>query len=761
MADARDRVIRPEDALAYHEHPRPGKIEVTATKPLSTQYDLALAYSPGVAEPCRAIAAAQDDAYRYTAKGNLVGVITNGTAVLGLGAIGPHASKPVMEGKGVLFKRFPGIDVFDLEIDAEDPAAFVDTVARLEPGFGGINLEDIRAPECFTIESELRERCSIPVMHDDQHGTAIISGAALTNAAELAGKELGDLRMVLLGGGAAGIATARFYLSLGVRREAIVVVDKDGVVKRGERDETNPITEFATDEPFASLQDALRGADILVGLSAGNILTAGDLELMAENPILFVLANPDPEIGYEAARRARPDAIIATGRSNHPNQVNNVLGFPYIFRGALDVGARSINEAMKRAATRALADLAREPVPEAVARAYSEDQIAFGRDYLIPKPLDPRLLTTVAPAVARAAMESGVARYEISDWEQYEAELLARVGIGQKLVSGIIHRARRSRKRVVLAEADDYNVLKSADIASDQAIAEPILLGARATIEALIAEHHLHGLAGAQIVDPAQEPDRVARYADVLYARRQRRGVTYSDALRMVRDRNYFGAIMVETGDADALVNGRTREYPSVIRPALQIIGTEPSVDRVAGTYIVNSSRGVYFFADTTVNLEPTAEELAEIVGLTARTVRYFNMDPVVAVVSHSNFGSTRSAEADRCRKAVAIAKDRYPDLVIDGEIQANIALDDRLLRELYPFSSLVGHRVNTLIFPNLSAGNIAYKLLAELGNAELIGPVLMGMKKPVQVLQLGSTVREIVNMIAFAATEAQQKGQT
>ncbi len=758
MSNEKARSIRREDALAYHEFPRPGKVEVTPTKPLSTQYDLALAYSPGVAEPCRAIVANADDAYRYTAKGNLIGVVSNGTAVLGLGAIGAAASKPVMEGKGVLFKKFAGIDVFDLEIDADDPQEFIDTVARLEPGFGGFNLEDIRAPECFTIEEELRRRCTVPVMHDDQHGTAIISGAALLNAAELVGKELARLSMVLLGGGAAGIATARFYVSLGVRREAIVVVDKDGVVRRGERDEANPITEFATDRPITTLREALAGADILVGLSAANIVTPDDLAVMASDPILFVLANPDPEIAYDEAKRARPDAIIATGRSNHPNQVNNVLGFPYIFRGALDVGARNINEAMKKAATEALAALAREPVPDAVARAYAEDRIEFGRDYLIPKPLDPRLLTTIAPAVARAAIESGSARYTIDDWELYETELLARVGIGQKLVSGIIHRARTSQRRVALAEADDYTILKAADLARDQRIAEPILLGPEKTIRAMIRTHGLAALEGATIIDPTAEEARCARYAQALYEKRQRRGVTLPDALRMVRDRNYFGALMVEAGDADALVSGRTREYPKIIRPALEVIGTEPGADRVAGSYIVNSPKGVFFFADTTVNLEPTAEQLARIVGLTARTARYFNIEPVVAVVSHSNFGSTRSEEADRCRRAVAIAKELYPDLIIDGELQANIAIDPVLLRELYPFSTLVGHRVNTLIFPNLSAGNIAYKLLAELGNAELIGPVLMGMRLPVQVLQLGSTVREIVNMIAFAATEAQQK---
>jgi malate dehydrogenase (oxaloacetate-decarboxylating)(NADP+) len=758
MAEHSRQNARAEDALRYHEKPTAGKIEVRPTKPLSTQYDLSLAYSPGVAEPCRAIVRDPDLAYRYTTKGNLIAVVSNGTAVLGLGNIGPMASKPVMEGKGVLFKRFAGIDVFDLEIDADSPDDFIDTVARLEPGFGGFNLEDIKAPECFEIESRLRERCTVPVMHDDQHGTAIISGAALINAAELSGRKLEEMKMVLLGGGAAGIATARFYTTLGLPREAITVVDKDGVVRSGERDPANPITEFATDRPVRSLREALTGADILVGLSAGNIVDEDDLAVMADHPILFVLANPDPEITYDRARVARPDAIIATGRSDHPNQVNNVLGFPYIFRGALDVGATSINEDMKIAATRALAQLAREPVPEGVARAYSDSGLSFGLDYLIPKPLDPRLLTRVAPAVARAAMDSGVARYTIDDWDYYEAELLERVGIGQKLITGIISRARRDLRRIVLGEADDYNVLKAAQLVHDQGIAEPVLLGDRAVIESMIQEHNLQSLTGSRIISPRDGGETVERYAQLLYRKRQRRGVTYKDALRLTADRNYYGALMVEAGDADGFVSGRTRQYPRIIRPALEVIGMEPSVNRVAGTYVVQTHRGVYFFADTTVNLEPTAEQLAEIVGLTARTVRYFNIEPVVAVISHSNFGSTKSEESERCKRAVAISRERFPDLLIDGEVQANIALDQSLLRELYPFSILAEHRANTLIFPNLTAGNVAYKLLGEIGNAELIGPVLMGMQKPVQVLQLGSTVREIVNMIAFAATESQQK---
>ncbi|MFP4549358.1 MAG: NADP-dependent malic enzyme [Spirochaetales bacterium] len=747
-----------EDALTYHSTPRAGKIEVVPTKPLSSQYDLSLAYSPGVAAPCRAIEKNPDDAYKYTAKGNLIGVVTNGSAVLGLGNIGARASKPVMEGKGVLFKRFAGIDVFDLEIDANEPNAFIETVERLQPGFGGFNLEDIKAPECFTIEQELRKRCDIPVMHDDQHGTAIISGAALLNAAELTKRELAEMRVVMLGGGAAGVATARFYVKLGVRREAITVVDIEGVVRTGERDPSNPITEFATNEPYRTFDEAIRGADMLIGLSAANIVSPEQIERMANDPILFVLANPDPEIDYELARKARPDAIIATGRSDHPNQVNNVLGFPYIFRGALDVSSREINEEMKIAATQALARLAREPVPEAVARAYSDSGLHFGREYLIPKPLDQRLLTRVAPAVAKAAIASGSARHAIDDWAFYEAELLERVGIGQKLINGIISRARRDRKRVVLAEADDYNVLKAAQLAMEQEIAEPILLGNPERVRPLIKKHQLSALDSAQIVNPAAEPEQIDTYAEMLYRRRQRKGVTFSDARRLAHDRNYFGALMVENADADAFVSGRTREYPKIIRPALEVIGTEESVNRVAGAYIAQTRKGVYFLADTTVNLDPTVEQLAEIIGLTARTVRYFDMEPVVAVLSHSNFGSTRSAEAAKCRDAVALAKERQPELIIDGEMQANIALDPALLKENYPFSALVGHKANTLIFPGLSAGNIAYKLLGVLGGAELVGPVLMGMRRPVQVLQLGSTVREIVNMIAFAATEAQQK---
>ncbi|TVQ99868.1 MAG: NADP-dependent malic enzyme [Spirochaetaceae bacterium] len=750
--------VSPEDALRYHAAPPAGKIQTVPSKPLSTQYDLSLAYSPGVAAPCLEIAKRPDDAYRYTAKGNLVAVISNGTAVLGLGDIGPLASKPVMEGKAGLFKKFAGIDVFDIEVDASDPDAFIETVARLQPTFGGINLEDIKAPECFRIEAELRRRCSIPVMHDDQHGTAIITGAALINALLLVEKRIEEIRLVVLGAGAAAVACTRFYVTLGVRHKNIVMIDADGVLRRGRVDAESPHAEFATDRDVADLTAALRDADVLLGLSVGNLVTADHVRSMARDPIIFALANPEPEIPYAVARAARADAIVATGRSDTPNQVNNVLGFPYIFRGALDVGARDINDGMMIAASLALARLAREPVPDAVLRAYGRDGLRFGRDYLIPTPFDPRLLTTVAPAVARAAMESGVARYSISDWTQYETDLLTRVGVGQKLVSVIIGRAQRSPQRVVFAEADDYTVLKAAEIVQSQQIAKPILLGRVERIESLIREHQLSALDGCERIDPRTDPQRCLRYADALYQKRQRKGVTRLDACRMMRDRNYFGSAMVEAGDADAMVSGHNKEYPKIVRPALHVIGTERPGGRVAGMYIVQANGGAYFFADTTVHVDPSVEELVEIIRLSAHTVRFFQIEPVIAVLSHSNFGSTRSAEAEKMREVVAVARNRFPDLLIDGEMQANIAFDRTLQTRSYPFSATNGKAVNTLIFPNLSAGNIAYKLMGELGGAELIGPILMGMGKPVHILQMGSSVREIVNMAAFAAMEAAER---
>ncbi len=750
------RITR-EEALKYHEEGKPGKIEVVPTKPVSSQYDLALAYSPGVAEPCRVIAADADAAYRYTAKGNLVAVVTNGSAVLGLGNIGADAAKPVMEGKAVLFKRFAGIDVFDLEVNCDDPHALIEIVRCLEPTFGGINLEDIKAPECFGIEEELKRLCSIPVMHDDQHGTAIISGAALMNALTVQNKRLEEVQIVVVGAGAAALACTKFYILMGANPRNIVVVDRDGVLRKGDLSDHDFRAPFATERDIRTLDDAVDGADVLVGLSVGGIVKAGHLKKMAARPIVFALANPDPEIDYETAVNARPDAVMATGRSDWPNQVNNVLGFPFIFRGALDVGAREINEEMKLAAAHALSALAREPVPDAVSRAYAGTELGFGPEYLIPKPLDPRLLTTVAPAVARAAMDSGVARNHISDWQQYEAELLSRVGIGQKLVTGILNRARKSPKRVVFAEADTYNVLKAAQIVRDQGIAEPVLLGSRSGIRRLLIEHQIEGLEECEMIDPATEDAALDLYADVLYEKRRRKGVTRYDARRLMTDRNYFGCAMLALGQVDALISGMTKEYPKIIRPALQIIGPQPDVRRVAGMYIVNSPHGVYFFADTTVNLDPSVEDLVDIIGLTARTVRFFDIEPVVSVLSYSNFGSTRAEESERCRDAVRAAKKRYPGLTIDGEMQANIAVNGDLLAETYPFSDLVGKRVNTLIFPNLAAGNIAYKVLHEIGGAEIIGPVLMGMARPVHILQLGSSVREIVNMTSLAVVEAQR----
>ncbi|MFP4511013.1 MAG: NADP-dependent malic enzyme [Spirochaetaceae bacterium] len=752
--------VSDDDALKYHSSAPAGKLEIAATKPLSTQYDLAAAYSPGVAVPARAIAESEDASYLYTSKGNLVAIATNGTAVLGLGSIGASAAKPVMEGKAVLFKRFAGIDGFDLEVDERDPDAFIDTMVRLEPTFGGINLEDIKAPECFYIERELKRRCNIPVMHDDQHGTAIITGAALLNALVIAGKDIDTIRLVVIGAGAAGLACTRFYHQLGVRREHIVMIDADGVIRAGVTPDDHPAAEFATTSDVASFDEAIDKADVLLGVSVGGLVKPEHILKMNADPVVFALANPEPEIDYETAVSCRPDVIMATGRSDYPNQVNNVLGFPYIFRGALDVQAREINEAMKIAAAHALARLAREPVPDSVGRAYSSNGLEFSRTYVIPKPLDPRLLTTVAPAVARAAMESGVSRTSISDWDVYETELLERVGIGQKLISGILNQARREPKRVVFAEAEDYDVLKAADISASQQIASPILLGRRDVVEKLIAQHELQSLRAVPCIDPRADNATVQRYARSLYEKRSRKGVTRQEAERLMRDRNYFGLGMLEHGDADAFISGRTREYPSVIRPALQIIEREEGVAKVAGMYIVNAKRGVYFLADTTVNVSPSADDLVDIIGLTARTVRFFDHEPVVAVLSYSNFGSVRDEETRLVAEAVEKARKAYPDLCLDGEIQANFALAPDLLLETYPFSRLNGSRVNTLIFPNLSSGNIAYKLLGEIGGAELVGPILMGMKKPVHILQLGSSIREIVNMVGLSVVEAQRRQQ-
>jgi len=749
--------IRKEDALNYHSQGSPGKLQVMPSKPVSSQLDLALAYSPGVAEPCIEIAADAENVYKYTSKGNLVAVISNGTAVLGLGDIGPEASKPVMEGKAVLFKKFAGIDVFDLEINEKDPKKFIEIVKALEPTFGGVNLEDIKAPECFEIEQRLKQELHIPIMHDDQHGTAIISGAALLNALELVDKKIANIRIVVSGAGAAAISCLRFYINLGAKKENIIICDIEGVV-RFDRPNLHDIhREFATHLPVHTISEALSGADVFLGLSAGNIISAEMIKTMAPNPIVFALANPDPEIAYQTAIEAREDVIMATGRSDHPNQVNNVLGFPYIFRGALDVRATVINEEMKMAAAKAIAKLAKEPVPEIVTKAYGDSNLTFGKLYLIPKPLDPRLITCIAPAVAEAAIDSGVAKKQITDWEAYEVELQKRIGIDERLMSVVIGRAKKEPKRVVFGEADNLKILKAVQLIRDEKIAIPILLGNREKILSLIEENSLD-LQGVSMIDPVEEVELCNQFAKTLATKRQRKGMSIFDANRLVRERNYFGALMVETGHADAFISGLTRDYPKTILPSLQAIGVKKGVNRVAGMYIMNTPRGPYYFADATVNLNPTAEELVDIIGLTAEAVKFFNMVPKIALLSYSNFGSAQGDIPAKMAKATALAKEKYPELIIEGEMQANVALNQEIQREIYPFSILSkkGNEVNTLIFPDLASSNIAYKLLAELGKSEAIGPILLGMNKPVHVLQLGSSIREIINMVAIAVVDAQ-----
>ena len=750
--------IRKQDALNYHTQGKPGKIEVVPTKVLSSQLDLALAYSPGVAEPCKEIAESKEEVYKYTAKGNLVGVISNGTAVLGLGNIGPEASKPVMEGKGVLFKKFAGIDVFDIEIDEEDPDKFIEIVRSLEPTFGGINLEDIKAPECFKIEHALRDKMNIPIMHDDQHGTAIISSAALLNALEINGKKIGEIKIVVNGAGAAAVSCTKLYMALGAKRENVVMCDSKGVI-RSDRENLDAVkAQFATERDISSLEEAMKEADMFLGLSVADILTPAMIKSMGKDPIVFALANPSPEIAYNVAMKTRKDIIMATGRSDHPNQVNNVLGFPYIFRGALDVRATIINEEMKLAAVNALADLAKEPVPDSVSKAYGEKSIQFGKDYLIPKPLDLRLITAISPAVAKAAMDSGVAKEKITDWGKYAYELQKKIGIDQKLVSRIISRAKKNPKRVVFAEANNHKILKAAQVLQDEGIAYPILLGKREEINALIHEHNLDLEDGCTFIDTYEETDRIEKFAKLYYEKRKRKGVTMYEARKQMRERNTFGAMLVEHGEADAIVSGLTKDYPKTILPALHVIGVEEGVDKVAGMYIINNHKDTYFFADTTVNLNPTPEELVNIIGLTARGVRFFDFEPRMAVLSYSNFGSSRGEIPNKIQKAVSLAKKKYPDLLIDGDIQANVALNKEIMQEMYPFTELAEEGANTLIFPDLASGNIAYKLLMEIGNAEAIGPILLGMKKPVHVLQLGSSVREIVNMAAIAVVDAQTK---
>ncbi len=748
---------RKQDALDYHSQGRPGKIEVVPTKPTNSQRDLTLAYSPGVAEPCLKIAENKEDVYKYTAKGNLVAVISNGTAVLGLGDIGPEGGKPVMEGKGLLFKIFADIDVFDLELDVRSVDDFVRTVKALEPTFGGINLEDIKAPECFEIERRLKEEMNIPVMHDDQHGTAIISAAALLNACELQKKKMDRIRIVVNGAGAAAISCTRLYVSLGAKKENIVMCDRSGVI-RADRQKLDTVkAEFATLRNLHTLEEAMKDADVFIGLSSANCVNGEMLKSMAKNPIVFAMANPDPEIAYELAVNSRRDLIMATGRSDYPNQVNNVLGFPYIFRGALDVRATGINEEMKIAAVRAIAELAKKPVPEAVNMAYNQNNIKFGKDYIIPKPMDIRLLTNVSMAVARAAIASGVARKQITDWDAYQEELERRLDGENVIMRAITNKAKSDPKRVVFAEADNYKILRAAQIVRDEHIAIPILLGNRGVIEKIIAENALE-LEGVQIVDPAEDPERVTKYAEALYRKRQRRGVTLTEAVKLLRDRNYFGAFMVEFGDADALVSGLTKNYATTIKPALQVIGTEPGVNRVAGMYMMMTKKGPVFFGDTTVNVNPSAEELVDLTLLLEKAVRRFNIQPRIALLSYSNFGSNDGDIPEKVRKATGILHERHPDIIADGEMQANFAMNSAMMQDNFPFSRLADAPANTLVFPNLESGNIAYKLLQELGEAEAVGPILLGLKKPVHIVQLGSSVREIVNMVTIAVLDAQGK---
>lgn len=752
------QLIRKEDALEYHAKGRPGKIEVVPTKETKTQRDLALAYSPGVAEPCKQIHLNPEDAYKYTAKGNLVAVISNGSAVLGLGNIGPEASKPVMEGKGLLFKIFADIDVFDIELNTRDTDHFVSVVKALEPTFGGINLEDIKAPECFEIETRLKKELSIPIMHDDQHGTAIISGAALLNALELVDKKIEEVKFVISGAGAAAIACCNIYLALGASATNIYMFDVNGLVSTSRNDITEQMSLFArTDTATLGVKEALVGADVFVGLSVGNIITPEMLSGMAAKPIIFALANPDPEIAYDTAIAARPDAIMATGRSDYPNQVNNVLGFPYIFRGALDVRATTINEAMKLAAVHALAKLTKEQVPDVVNVVYSEKNLHFGPRYIIPKPIDPRLLTTIAPAVAKAAIESGVARKPIEDWDAYESELYSRLGANDNILRYVINKAKQQPKRVVFAEAENLKILKAAQQVKEDGIAQPILLGGKKKINELIAEHELN-LSDVTIIDPKsdEQEEKRSKYGALYFEKRKRRGINFYEAKKLMRERTYFGCMMVETGEADILISGLTRQYPNTLRPALEIIGIKEGAKKVSGLYMMLTKRGPLFFADTTVNANPTEDELVDITLQAANFVSSLNIKPVIAMLSYSNFGSSVSEETIAVRNAVAKVKQQRPDLIIDGEIQAGVAFDKDLLRENYPFTDLIHDSPNILIFPNLSAGNIAYHLLKEVGGAEAVGPILMGMNKPVQVLQLGSSVRQIVNMVAIAVLDAQ-----
>ncbi len=746
------------EALVYHAKPKPGKLEVNPSKPYASQRDLSLAYSPGVAEPCLEIEKETGNVYKYTNKANLVAVISNGTAVLGLGDIGPEASKPVMEGKGLLFKIFAGIDVFDIEVDTKDVDAFVATVKNIAPTFGGINLEDIKAPEAFEIERRLVKELNIPVMHDDQHGTAIISGAALLNAVELAKKEISKVKMVISGAGAAAISCARLYRTLGVLPDNIIMTDSKGIIRADRKNINTQKAEFATKTDMHTLDEALVDADVFIGLSKADIMTPTMLRSMSPDPIVFAMANPNPEIDYNIAITTRKDVIIATGRSDFPNQVNNVLGFPFIFRGALDVRATKINEAMKMAAVHALADLAKETVPEQVNIAYGATKLAFGKDYIIPKPFDPRLITTVPMAVAKAAMESGVAAAPIKDWDKYHEELHTRTGSDKKLVRLITSQAKSNLQRVVFAEGDELDVLKAAQLIYEEGIAIPILLGDEEYIRKMMATIEFEG--DVAIIDPKKETLKEERdaYARTYWQLRQRKGITLYDAQRRMRERNYYAAMMVREGDADAMISGYSRSYPNVLKPVLQVIDTQEGVNRVATTNLMITNRGPLFISDTSININPNAKDLAKIAQMTSYTATMFGIQPRVAMLSYSNFGSSKNEDALKVSKAVKLIHRFLPSIAVDGPIQADFALNKTMLTNKFPFSKIAGAAVNTLVLPDLNAANIAYKLIKELDDALSIGPIMMGLKHPVHILQLGASVDEIVHMTAVAAVDAQNK---
>lgn len=749
--------INRREALDFHSKKRPGKIEVVPTKRYRTQRDLALAYSPGVAEPCKSIAKRKSDVYKYTSKGNLVAVVTNGSAVLGLGDIGPEAAKPVMEGKGLLFKIYADIDVFDIELNVDDIESFVQTVKAISPTFGGINLEDIKSPECFEIEKRLSDELSIPVMHDDQHGTAIISAAALLNGLELTNKKIDKIKVVVNGAGAAAISCLKLYIRLGVKRKNIVLCDSKGVVRKDRLDLNKEKKKFSINRRLYTLSDAIKNADVFIGLSVGNTVTKKMLKTMKKDPLVFAMANPDPEIPYNDAKKARPDAIMATGRSDYPNQVNNVLGFPYIFRGALDVRATEINESMKLAAVRAISSLAKENVPEDVNLAYHGKNLTFGPDYIIPKPNDPRLITRVSIAVAKAAIKSGVAKKEITDWQKYEDYLIDKLGLDNQLIRGFNRIAKENRKKVLFVEADNYNILKAAEILKTENLCIPILLGNKSFINSLSEEAGIN-LEGIDVIDVKSEKMRLKRhaFADLYWNMRERKGVTKNQARRIMRDRSYFGSMMLVNNEADVLLSGSTRSYPEALKPPLEIVGKQSNI--LAGIYIVVTKKGPIFFADTTINKNPTEDQLLEITLLTADAVKRFGIKPVISLLSYSNFGSSRDKETLKIQKVVKRIQADYPSLIVDGEMQANFALNSEKRKGVFPFSKLQDKKVNTLIFPNLVAGNVAYKILQELSNVETMGPVLLGMKKSVHILQLESSVNEIVHMATIASVDANER---